>query len=98
MRKRLGIEEEFLLFVGTIEPRKNLSTLLSAFEEIFRTTDLRPQLVVAGESGWKADKLLSQLERSGARERVLLTGYLPDAKNWARCILSCPPFHLSIGL
>ena len=80
IRKRLGIEDEFLLFVGTIEPRKNLSTLLSAFEEIFRTTDLRPQLVVAGKLGWKADKLLSQLERSGARDRVLLTGYLPDAE------------------
>jgi glycosyltransferase involved in cell wall biosynthesis len=80
VRKRLGIEEQFLLFVGTIEPRKNLSTLLSAFEEIFRTTDLRPQLVIAGKLGWKADKLLSQLEQSGARDRVLLTGYLPDAE------------------
>jgi len=79
VRRRLGIEDDFLLFVGTIEPRKNLSTLLSAFEEIFRTTDLRPQLVIAGKLGWKADKLLSQLDRSGARHRVLLTGYLPDA-------------------
>jgi glycosyltransferase involved in cell wall biosynthesis len=78
VRKRLGIEKEFLLFVGTIEPRKNLSTLLSAFEEIIRTTALRPQLVVAGKLGWKADKLLSQLERFHARDRVLLTGYLPD--------------------
>ena len=80
VRKRLGIEKEFLLFVGTIEPRKNLSTLLSAFEEIFRTTDLRPQLVLAGKLGWKAEKLLSQLERSGARDRVLLTGYLSDTE------------------
>lgn len=80
VRKRLGIEKEFLLFVGTIEPRKNLSTLLTAVEEIFRTTDLRPQLVVAGKLGWKADKLLSQLERSHVRDRVLLTGYLSDAE------------------
>jgi glycosyltransferase involved in cell wall biosynthesis len=80
VRKRLGIEDEFLFFVGTIEPRKNLSMLLSAFEEIFRTTNLRPQLVIAGKLGWKADNLLSQLDRSGARDRVLLTGYLPDAE------------------
>lgn len=80
VRNRLGIEKEFLLFVGTIEPRKNLSTLLSAFEEIYRTTDLRPQLVIVGKLGWKVDKLLSQLEQSHARDRVLLTGYLSDAE------------------
>ena len=39
-RKRLEIEDQFLLFVGTIEPRKNLSTLLQALEEVLRTTDL----------------------------------------------------------
>jgi alpha-1,3-rhamnosyl/mannosyltransferase len=80
VRNRLGIEKEFLLFVGTIEPRKNLATLLSAYEEIFRTTDLRPQLVIAGKLGWKVDKLLSQLEQSHGRDRVLLTDYLSDAE------------------
>src|SRR5688572_16560884 len=46
-RRRFGIEDEFLLFVGTIEPRKNVLMLVQALEEVMRTTDLRPQLVVA---------------------------------------------------
>ncbi|HEX7332387.1 MAG TPA: glycosyltransferase family 1 protein [Pyrinomonadaceae bacterium] len=77
-RKRLEVEDEFLLFVGTIEPRKNLSTLVQAFEEVLRTTDLRPQLVVAGKVGWKSEELLSQLERSPARERIKLPGFVSD--------------------
>src|SRR6185369_954434 len=77
-RRRLQIEDEFLLFVGTIEPRKNLSTLLQALEEIRRTTDLRPQLVVAGKVGWKADEVMSQLQRSPMVDRVRLLGFVSD--------------------
>ena len=76
--KRLEVEDQFLLFVGTIEPRKNLSTLVQALEEVLRTTDLRPQLVVAGKVGWKSEELLSQLERSPARERIKLLGFVSD--------------------
>jgi glycosyltransferase involved in cell wall biosynthesis len=47
-KQRLGIEEEFILFVGTVEPRKNLLTLMRAFDQILRLTSRRPQLVVAG--------------------------------------------------
>jgi len=77
-RRCLGIEDEFLLFTGTIEPRKNLWTLVQALEEILRTTDLQPQLVVAGRIGWKSDELLSRLERSPARERIKLVGFVSD--------------------
>jgi glycosyltransferase involved in cell wall biosynthesis len=74
VRKRLGIQDEFLLFAGTIEPRKNLITLVRAFEEVLRTTELRPQLVIAGKIGWKSKELLAQL--SG---QIKLIGYTPDA-------------------
>ena len=77
-RRRLGVEEEFLLFVGTIEPRKNLSTLVHMLEEVLRATDLRPQLVVAGKVGWKSDELLSHLERSPVKERIKLVGFVTD--------------------
>ncbi|HEX6043944.1 MAG TPA: glycosyltransferase family 1 protein [Pyrinomonadaceae bacterium] len=76
VRKRLGVEDEFLLFAGTIEPRKNLITLVRAFEEVLRTTELRPQLVLAGKIGWKTSDLLTQLERT---DRIKLIGYTPDA-------------------
>ena len=78
-RRALGLEGEFVLAVGTIEPRKNLVTLLRAFEEVAcggQPRDLR--LVVAGRRGWLDRALLSEVERSPARSRVLFTGYVAD--------------------
>ena len=78
IRKRLKIEDDFLLFVGTLEPRKNLLTLLKAYDQILRHTSLRPQLVVAGGEGWLMDETLSFIKESGISERLRLTGYLDD--------------------
>jgi len=77
-RRRLGVEDDFILFVGTVEPRKNLITLVRAFAELLRETDLRPQLVVAGREGWLTDELHAYLKESAAGERVLFTGYISD--------------------
>ena len=76
VRRRLGVEDEFVLYAGTIEPRKNLATLLTAFEDVLRTTELRPQLVIAGKLGWKQNDLANRLEKS---DRIKLAGYVSDA-------------------
>ncbi|MGI8919173.1 MAG: glycosyltransferase family 4 protein [Pyrinomonadaceae bacterium] len=78
IRQRLGIEPDFILAVGTIEPRKNLLTLVRAFDQIVRTTDLRPQLVIAGGEGWLMDELYSFIAKSGNAERVRFIGYTTD--------------------
>jgi glycosyltransferase involved in cell wall biosynthesis len=77
-RKRLGIEDDFLLFVGTIEPRKNLKALVRAFREVLRETTARLQLVIAGKTGWLTDALFAEVRDAGLSERVVFTGYLPD--------------------
>ncbi|HEX8336054.1 MAG TPA: glycosyltransferase family 1 protein, partial [Pyrinomonadaceae bacterium] len=72
---------EFLLAVGTIEPRKNLSTLVRAFEVVLRerpSSSLR--LVVAGGRGWLSGPLFESIERSPARGRVVMAGYVPDER------------------
>ncbi len=79
VRRRLGIGDDFLLTVGTIEPRKNLQTLVSAFEEIaggHSQTTL--QLVIAGSRGWLSEPLFDALKKSPIRNRIVLTEYLND--------------------
>jgi glycosyltransferase involved in cell wall biosynthesis len=78
IRKRLGVEDDFLLFVGTLEPRKNLLTLLKAFEQIVGDGPLRPQLVIAGGEGWLMDELFAFTRRATIADRLCLTGYLKD--------------------
>ncbi len=78
--KRLGVKDDFLLFVGTLEPRKNLLTLLKAFALVVRETSLRPQLVIAGGEGWLMSETESFVKSSGVAGQLLFTGYLHDAE------------------
>ena len=78
IRRRLNIEDDFILFVGTIEPRKNLPTLLRAFEKIITATSLRPQLVIAGGEGWMMEEFLNLAGGAHIKGRIRLTGYVND--------------------
>lgn len=78
-RQRLNIEDDFLLFVGTLEPRKNLVTLVRAYEALARVLDQKlPQLVIVGKKGWLNDDLFATVKASGVEGRINLTGYLTD--------------------
>ncbi len=80
-RRSLGVGEDFLLAVGTLEPRKNLTVLVSAFAEVARALPGRnTQLVVAGGRGWLSGPFFAAIERSPVRDRILLTDYLHDAE------------------
>jgi glycosyltransferase involved in cell wall biosynthesis len=79
VRRRLGVADDFLLTVGTLEPRKNLSVLVSAFEEVARARpQSKTQLVIAGGRGWLSGPLFAAIETSLVRQRILLTDYLQD--------------------
>lgn len=77
-RRRYHLPDRYLLFVGTIEPRKNLGRLLTAFERLHaeRLTDA---LVIVGKRGWLYDAFFARLEASPARQAVLFPGFVPDA-------------------
>ena len=101
-RQRLGVEDEFLLFVGTVEPRKNLLTLVRALSELMRHTALRPQLVIAGQKGWLSEELYALIEESGLSARILFTGYISD-EDLAALYSSCriciyPSLYEGFGL
>jgi glycosyltransferase involved in cell wall biosynthesis len=78
VRRRLGVEDVFILFVGTIEPRKNLITLLRAFRETRMNTDLRAQLVIAGQEGWLMGEISEYIQTEGLNSRIRFTGYVAD--------------------
>lgn len=77
VREKYHLPEQFVLFVGNSNPRKNLTRLLRAFDRLKRRTDIPHQLVIAGEQGWKFDKekALRDLEH---REAVRFIGFVPD--------------------
>lgn len=77
--QRLGVPAPYLLYVGTLEPRKNLVRLLDAYERVCATGEA-PALVLAGQLGWDAAPLRARLAAPTLRGRVHVTGYV-DARD-----------------
>jgi glycosyltransferase involved in cell wall biosynthesis len=78
IRARYGLPEGFILTVGTIEPRKNLSRLLDALQRLRQKGD-DTRLVVVGSKGWLYEGFFRRLEELQLGDAVLLPGYVPDA-------------------
>jgi len=78
VRERYGLAAPFLLFVGNIEPKKNLATLVGAFAQLARN-GLSHDLVIAGKRGWKSGGVLGFPAKLGIEQRVRFVGYVPEA-------------------
>jgi glycosyltransferase involved in cell wall biosynthesis len=76
-RERYSGGRPFLLSLGTLEPRKNVETLVAACERLWERRRSRPDLVLAGGRGWKTAGLHRRIARSTFRDKIHLTGYAP---------------------
>lgn len=76
VRHKYGLPSQFILYVGLVEPRKNLPLLLRSFK---KATDegIQASLVVAGSFGWMVDAVFEQIRALGLETKVLFTGYIP---------------------
>jgi glycosyltransferase involved in cell wall biosynthesis len=69
----------YILFAGTIEPRKNLKSLIEGYGRAVRCNELGERLVLAGKMGWDYHGILSSIRRLELRDRVHFTGYVDQA-------------------
>jgi glycosyltransferase involved in cell wall biosynthesis len=92
MMQKYQIDKDFILFVGSLEPRKNLNFLLSLMPELYRRKQL--QMVVVGGSGWKNSSIRSIVEdKDFPRESTVFCGFVPNEDlvklyHLARCFVS----------
>lgn len=82
VNQRLGVAGNFILAVGTLEPRKNLITLVRAFEEVVNHSDSAKDLalVIAGKNGWLTEELFAHVASSSVRDRMHFTGYVTETQ------------------
>ncbi len=84
VKRRYGIEGQYILYIGTLQPRKNLRRLIEAFSNFksqsssFHFLPSTFHLVLAGKRGWLYDDLFAQVKRSGLEGQVIFPGYIAD--------------------
>lgn len=74
-RNTYELPAKFLLFLNTLEPRKNLTGLIQAFENL---QDSECHLVIAGRPGWKYGKIMDAINHSKKKKLIKYLGYLPE--------------------
>lgn len=79
VRARYGLPDRYILFVGTVEPRKNVERLVEAYAIVRREKAQAPSLVIVGGRGKEADRVDRLIESAGLGQWVALTGYVEHA-------------------
>lgn len=78
IRGRYGLPDGYILYVGTIQPRKNIDTLIEAYARLKREKGIAEKLVIVGRKGWLYDKLFARISELGLGDDVIFTGFVPD--------------------
>ena len=101
---RYGIAGDYILTVGSIQPRKNLPRLINAYAKLFRERRFEnlPRLVVAGKRAWLYRETLAAASSTTVRDQIIFTGYVPDEDlsvlySAAKCFIY-PSFFEGFGL
>jgi glycosyltransferase involved in cell wall biosynthesis len=80
VRAQYGLSSAYLLYVGTLQPRKNLVRLIEAFAEVCHTDEgSGMQLVLAGKKGWLYREILERGRELGIEKRIVFPGFVPDS-------------------
>ena len=80
---KFNISNDYFLFLGTLEPRKNPLNLLKAFNLFKQNTHSNIKLVFAGKKGWQYQDVLTYIDKEALQNEVLFTGYISDHEKYA---------------
>jgi alpha-1,3-rhamnosyl/mannosyltransferase len=100
--RRLGLPPRYLLYLGTLEPRKNLLMLLRAYTSLPLETRTAFPLLLVGNWGWNTDELAAYYDKEARHKNVMHLGYVADEHlgtlyNGARALVF-PSFYEGFGL
>lgn len=76
--RKYNINSEYILYVGRLEPRKNIPRLIQAFHALKTDTDLKQKLVITGMKYFQSEKLAEAVNDLGLQDEVIFTGRVDD--------------------
>jgi len=78
IKRKYKLPQNYILYVGTLEPRKNIENLLRGFHKAKIENELKHKLVIVGRKGWLFSGILKLVKELKLEEDVIFTGFVPD--------------------
>lgn len=75
---KYDINSSYIMYAGTLEPRKNVETLIRAYSIAVKKGNIKEKLVLCGKAGWKYKGIYDEIENTGIKDNIIITGYVPD--------------------
>ncbi|GCF07898.1 glycosyltransferase family 4 protein [Dictyobacter arantiisoli] len=101
-REKNGVKDGFILYLGTLEPRKNIATLLDAYAQLKQKYQIQEKLVLAGGKGWLYDEIFTRVHQLGLEEAVLFPGFVADSEQalWyqSAAVFAYPSLYEGFGI
>lgn len=102
IKLKYKLPEKFILFVGNIEPKKNIIGLIDAFEKLLSNNAITHSLVIVGQFGWKYKSIASKIFNSKYYDKIIYLGYVPREEILSIYYLSdlfvFPSFYEGFGI
>ena len=101
-REKHSLTSGYILYLGTLEPRKNITTLIEAYAQLRKTHAIGEKLVLAGGKGWLYDSIFERVQQLGLTSEVLFAGYVEDSEQalWYRAasVFAYPSLYEGFGI
>ncbi len=101
-RQQQGLAGGYILYLGTLEPRKNIITLIDAYQKLRQEHGIREKLVLAGSKGWLYDAIFARVHDLGLEAEVIFPGFVADSEQalWyqAASVFAYPSLYEGFGI
>lgn len=108
VKDKYNLPFKFILFLGTIEPRKNIVGLIRAYDELQKfaeetdNEDLKKyKLVIAGTKGWLNEAIFNEVRKSENKDKIMISGFIDDKDKTAiynlASVFAYPSFYEGFG-
>lgn len=83
LQEKFKIKNDYILYVGNLEPRKNIERLILAYAKLKKESDIPYQLVLAGQKGWLYNQIFETVSSKNLQDDVIFTGYIGEVEKAA---------------
>lgn len=102
IKDKYKINFEYILCLGTLEPRKNINLLIDAYIDLKKNREFKSKLVLVGRKGWKYNSILEKIKENNLEDEIIFTGFvddddLPYVYNGAKCFVF-PSIYEGFGI